>query len=57
MWSFSPFLVGLVGVVWLASGMIVWATLQQYLSRPLEISEAEPSEDVPALAEGLREAA
>lgn len=57
MWSFSPFLVGLVGVVWLASGLIVWATLHQYLSRPLKLVAAEPLDEVSTPAESLREAA
>ena len=57
MWSFSPILIGLVGVVWLSSGMIVWATLHHYLSRPLEIVEAEIVGEAPAFAEDLREAA
>jgi hypothetical protein len=55
--SFSPFLIVLVGLVWLSSGMIVWATLHLYLSRRPELVEAESIREPFALAEDRREAA
>ena len=55
--SFSLFLIVLVGLVWLSSGMIVWATLHLYLSRRPEIVEAEKVGEVFTLDEERREAA
>jgi hypothetical protein len=55
--SFSLFLIALVGLVWLSSGMIVWATLHLYLSRRPEIVEAETVGETFALDEERREAA
>ena len=55
--SFSLFLIVLVGLVWLSSGMIVWATLHLYLSRRPEIVEAKKAEEVFTLDEERREAA
>jgi hypothetical protein len=55
--SFSLFLIALVGLVWLSSGMIVWATLRLYLSRRPELVEAERVGEAFALDEERREAA
>jgi hypothetical protein len=41
--DFSPLLVGLVGMVWLSAGLIVWATIHDYLFRqPETVWEAPP---------------
>jgi hypothetical protein len=52
--DFSPFLIGLVGVLWLSAGLMVWATLQHYRSPTWN---SETGETAPAIAEDLQEAA
>ena len=50
--DFSPLLVGLVGMVWLSAGLIVWATIHHYMIR-----QPETGWEAPAPAEDLRDAA
>jgi hypothetical protein len=52
--DFSPFLIGLVGVLWLSAEVIVWATIHHYLSPSWN---SETGETLPSIAEDLREAA
>jgi hypothetical protein len=44
----APLLVGLLGVVWLSSGMIVWAAIHHYLSRTPEtgVQPTSPAGDL-----------
>ena len=37
--AFSPLLMGLIGVVWLSAGMIVWETIRHYQSRKRQSKE------------------
>ena len=45
--DFSPLLVGLIGVVWLSAGLIVWVTIHHYLFQPPETVAGvlSPAED------------
>jgi hypothetical protein len=52
--DFSPILVGLVGVIWLSSGLIVWATIQHYLYPSWKLETGGTS---PSIVEDLRDAA
>ena len=55
--DFSPFLLSLVGLMWLTTGLLVGATLLHYLGRHPEIVEGETDGEAPAFSEAWREAA
>ena len=46
--DFSPLLVGLIGVVWLSAGLIVWVSIHHYLLQPHQTLEGvlSPGEDL-----------
>jgi hypothetical protein len=55
--DFPPFLLGLVGLMWLATGLLVGATLLHYLGRPPQSVEGEASGEAPACSAAWRDAA
>ena len=52
-----PFLLVLVGLMWLATGFLVGATLLHYLGRSPETVEGEASRAAPVVSEAWRDAA
>jgi hypothetical protein len=55
--DFSPFLLGLVGVMWFVTGLLVWMTLQHSLERPPKSREDASGGEASFPADDVREAA